>query len=355
MNKNAECYYKNARELLIPVKPVAEIDGFVLNFGRKHYFNRGVINCFNDHCSVSIARDKYASNKLLEKAGLPVPKAITINKTDFEEGFLKEYVSELTFPLVIKPTLDGRRGRGVLCNIQTIEELTQHLASLFLDEDFISIEEFHGNLNSYRVLIFKNKLLGVVQRYPAHVVGDGKHNLEELIELKNIQRNKTSDMLAPILIDEELQIRLAELGLNLKYIPEENKSITLCYVCNSSRGGTFKALGKQICIENKQLLIRAARVLNLNLVGFDIQCNDINLPIETSGGVIIEANANPSVRIHEEATDGIPHNVTKPILRSLIWRHPFSYLWNLYKNKQSALYMRMALLLIIIGILYVIY
>lgn len=350
MNKNAECYYQSALDLYLPVRSIPEIDGFDLKLGGRRYFNRGVINCFNDHCSVSIARDKYSSNKLLEQAGFPVPKATAINRADFEEGYLEEYLSDLTFPLVIKPSQDGRRGRNVLCNIQTMDELRHHLITAFMTDDIISIEEFHGHLNSYRVLIFKNKLLGIVQRYPAHVIGDGKHTLQELIDLKNIERQAMSDILAPILIDEELHIRLNELGLTLAYIPQQNEAIQLCYVCNSSRGGTFKALGRTICKENKQLLIRAARVLNLNLVGFDIECSDINLPIETSGGVIIEANANPSVRIHEQAKDGIPHNVTKTILRSLIYRHPLSYLCSLYTHRYTGFIIRFLIMALGIGI-----
>ncbi len=351
MNKNAEQYYQTALSLYLPVTPIPEIDGFDLRLGKKRYFCRGVVNCFNDHCSVSIARNKYCSNKLLENAGFPVPKAIAISRAEFEDGKLEEYLVGLKFPLVIKPTQDGRRGRDVLCNIQTLEELKQHLTSLFLVEELASIEEFHGNLKSYRVLIFKNKLLGVVRRYPAHVIGDGQHTLQELIDLSNIQRQKISDMLAPIVVDEEVQIRLKELGLTLNSIPYKGESITLCYVCNTSRGGTYEPLGKSICKENKRLLIRAAHTLNLNLVGFDIECVDINRPIETTAGVIIEANANPSVRIHELAiTGGTPHIVTPTILRSLIYRHPLSYLWGLYKNKRTAFYVRSFILVIVAAV-----
>ncbi|WP_298626831.1 UDP-N-acetylmuramyl peptide synthase [uncultured Legionella sp.] len=351
MNKNAEHYYRSAINLFLKAVPVAEIDGFEFYIGKKKYFNRGVINCFNDHCSVSIARDKFASNKILERAGLPVPKATFISRQYFEEGSLEELIFGLTFPLVIKPTLDGRRGRAVLCNIQTMEQLRTYLAAYFLHDDYISIEEFHGNLKSYRILILGNKLLGVVERFPAHVVGDGTHNLQELIDLKNQERQQLSDILEPIMFDDELYIRLNELGITLDYIPAKNESITLCYVCNSSRGGTYKPLGQTICKENIKLLIKAAKALKLNLVGFDVQCKDINLPIESTVGVIIEANANPSVRIHEQATNGTPHNVTKAILRSLIYRHPFSYLYGLYKNKCTSFYIRsmMFTLILVLG------
>lgn len=348
MNKNAECYYQSALSYYFDARPIPEIDGFEIRLGKKRYFNQGVINCFNDHCSVSIARNKFASNKLLEQAGFPVPLATVIAQTYFENGYLEETIKELQFPLVIKPAQNGRRGRNVLCNIQNLEQLKKHLKASFLDDEFISIEEFHGNLNSYRVLIFKNKLLGVVQRFPAEVTGDSKHTLKELIHLKNIERAKKADILAPIAVDEELHIRLNELGLTLDYIPKRHETIKLCYVCNASRGGTFASLGQRICEENKKLLIKAAKILNLNLVGFDIECKDINLPITSTGGVIIEANANPSIRIHEQPLIGPSQNVSKIILRSLIFKHPLSYLLGLYHHKRTKLYFRVLMFTLVI-------
>jgi D-alanine-D-alanine ligase-like ATP-grasp enzyme len=355
MNPNAQHYYKSALKLLLPVRPLPEIDGFDVVLGKKRYFCRGVINFCNDNCSVSIARNKFSTNKLLEHAGLPVPKAIALNKIDFEGGRLEHYLHDLRFPLVIKPTNESRRGDDVLCNIQTMEELKTQLSSLFLKHEFISIEEFHGNLNSYRVLMFNKKVLDVVLRSPARVTGDGIHNLRELINLTNIQRQQTSTLLLPIVIDKELHIRLNELGLDLDYVPKQDESITLCYVSNASRGGTFESLGKKICKENKKILAQAAYVLNLNLVGFDVQCADINVPMKLSRGVIIEANSNPSIRIHEESLEGgVSVNVTKTILRSLIYRHPFSYLYSLYKNGRAMTYVRGIIAILLFGTAFII-
>ncbi len=352
MNKNAERYYRSACRLRLPVTPLPEIDGFDILLGRRRYFCRGFVNTFNDHCSVTIARNKYCTNKLLEKGGIPVPKAVAVCLEQFEN--IEEHIRDLRFPLVIKPTKDSQMGQDVLCNIKTLTELKTHIRPLLERYEHVSIEEFYGNLNSYRVFVFKKKVLGIVLRSPAQIVGDGQHTIEELIEITNLKRQQTSEMLAPIEIGDELHIRLNELGKRLSDIPYENEKIILRYVSNASRGGTFKPLGRKICKENRQLLARAAHLLHLNLVGFDIQCQDINSPIETSGGVIIEANANPSVRIHEESLveDGVPHNVTEAVLRSLIYRHPLSYLYARYRNNEGRVYRRCAIALLLFGVAY---
>jgi len=351
MNKNAQYYYKNALKLLLPVEEVPEIDGFKLILGKTNYYFCHSGTPLNNSGSIYVARNKYCMNKILEKAGLPVPKAVFVNFTEFQAGKLEEKIASLSFPLVAKPQA-GKLGQDVLCNIQNIQQLTNYMIKNFSYYDSVAIEEFHGNLNSYRVLILNNRVLGVIQRYPAHVIGDGKHNLQELIELTNIQRRQISDTLGPIVVDEECHIRLNELGISLSYVPKNGEWVTLIYTSNATRGGTYKSLGKQICKENRQLLIRAATELQLKLVGFDVQCADIQLPIEKPRDVIIEANDAPSVRIHESPMEGSPVYMSKKILRQLIYRHPFAYFHVLYKNQQSAFYVRSILFAACLGLMY---
>ncbi len=289
---------------------------------------------------------------MLERAEIPVPNAVSINVDEFNQNLTEEIISELKFPLVIKPLLNGAQGKDVLCNIQTLEELLVHLEKFFASYNLLMIEEFHGKLKSYRVLVFNRKVVGVVIRHPASIIGDGKHTVEELISLTNAARKKINDFLGPIVVDDECQIRLNELGIGVDYIPPIGKRIVLCYTSNATRGGTYESLGKQICKENRKLMVRVATVLNLGLAGIDVECADINKPIAGSNGVIIEVNHRPSIRIHEFPISGTPHLVTKEIMRSFIFRHPFAYLSALYSNKQSAFYIRLFILLSVIAVIY---
>lgn len=345
INRNAKCYYETALKFFLPVEVIPEIDGFRLNLGKQHYYFSGVGAPFNNSGSIAASRNKYSMNRILDRAGFPVPKATSLHISEYQQGMLEEKISKLSFPLVAKPLL-GKLGRDVLCNIQTIEQLKKYLDENLPYYEFVTIEEFHGNLNSYRVLIFNKRVIGVVQRYPAEVCGDGIHTLRELIDITNDKRLTISDTLSPITVDEECEIRLNELGLDLSYVPKKDESVILGYTSNASRGGTYCSLGNKICKENRRLLIRAANELNITLVGFDVQCTDINIPIETSQGIIIEANDGPSVRIHEYPMAGYPVKVTRKIIRSYIYRHPLLYLKVLYENRYTALYFRVSLLVV---------
>ena len=323
-NQNCENYYQSALSLKLPVRLLPEIDGFEVYFGKKRYFFRGANHHMNGFTSANISKNKYSTLLLLKKAGFPVPRFKAISEQDCQEHPLKDLISELNFPLVAKPTIDGRKGEGVVCNIKTIKALQSYLDDGWETREFINIEEFHNHLNSYRVLVLKGKVIGVVKRFPAMVIGDGQHSIHELIKRDNVLREKTNEILKPIMIDEECLTCLDEAGLALDDIPHDGQVIQLGYTTNTSRGGTVISLGKKIPKDNERYFAKAARVVDLNLVGFDVLCEDIYEPFTSSQGVFIETNFSPSTRIHEEF--GIkPVRVTRIILKDLIKRHPFRY------------------------------
>lgn len=285
-------------------------------------------------------------NKVLQAAGLPVANIRALNKEEFHKENMADLVQGLSFPLVVKPTQDTALGQDVLCNITSLEQLRASMIDRYKRHRFLSIEEFHGGLNSYRVLVFNHKIIGVVQRFPAAVVGDGIHSIEELIVLHNKERKKFKKTvsLGAIKVDEEYKIRLKELNITLATIPKDKETIVLCYTCNSTRGGTMKSLGKQICKENARMLCKASKALNLTIVGFDVACEDILIPIEKSRGIIIEANYNPDITIHEKPMSGTPNQVSKVILKKLIVKHPFAYLYGLYQNMVNPFYIKALLI-----------
>ena len=338
-NKNTGLFYKSAKELFLPVEIRGYIDGFSFQLGKICYFFRGFETPFNNSCSSRLSENKYCANKILEDAGIAVPKAVTIHSSEFKNDELEAMIDHLTFPLVLKPTVSSL-GRDVYCKIPDISQLKILMAKIYAKNEWLTIEEFHGNLNSYRVLVFKKKVIGVVQRYPAHVIGDGTHTIIELIALSNIKRAQLTDELAPIIIDEECQIRLNELGITPEYIPTENERVVLYYTCNASRGGTYEALNTKLCKKSRQFFIKIASILNLNIAGIDVECLDVNSPNIHSESIIIEVNAGPSIRIHENAQSMKPNRVTKKMIRSIIYRHPLSFISLLYKNKQTAPYIR---------------
>lgn len=333
------------------MKPIEELDGFELNLHKHHYFFYGAEPPINSATSTRIGRHKYLANRLLEKAEIPVPKAVLVGKEELEQDAFSIHLRQLKFPLVVKP-LNERQGNGVLCNIQNIDELRSALSQAFATYAVVIVEEFHANLLSYRVLVFNQKVIGVVLRHPSAVIGDGQHNINELITLTNKERKKINEFLGPITLDTEALICLKEQKLNQDYVPRVGEKVALGYTCNATRGGTYENINTRINKENRKLMIRVANTLNLKLVGIDVQCADINKPIRYGEGVIIEANEIPSIRIHELPMYGPANLVTRKIMRYFIYRHPLAYLCSLYFNKRTAFYVRCCIVAVLIAVIY---
>lgn len=307
-------------------------DGVEIKLGPHRYLFRYGATPYNDFGSTKVGGDKFLMNRLLAAHGFPVPKSRTISRERYHAG---DYcLDDLPFPVVAKPTAFTARGYQVICNIQNLEELEAYFEYAFLEHQRISIEQFCADLKHYRVLVLDDKVIGVVQREPARVIGDGLHNIEALIALENNKRQTAYAYLTmgDLVVDQEYEIRLRELGLTLKSIPEKGRTIRLCYNANSSRGGTMTGMGDQICSENEKLFVDAAKTLNLKIVGYDVVCTDINIPIAKSEGYIIEANICPDITIHETPLFGKPHPVAKIIFKKLIRQHPFYYLQHRLKR-----------------------
>jgi len=329
------------------------MNGFELAISKRRYFFYNNDTPLNTSSSSFIAMNKYCTNHILAAANIPVPRGVLFHNSDLERESLANIIADLRFPLVIKPT-DGSLGIGVLCNIKTINELSFFLKQYSSLYPSMIIEEFHGRLKSYRVLVFNRKIIGVVLCHPARVLGDGQHNIQELVELTNIKRKEINDYLGPIVLDEECQIRLKELGIDQRYVPAVGEVVVLCYTSNPTRGGSYESLGVKICKENRKTMIKIAEILHLGLVGIDVECTDINTPLSQSQGVILDVNHRPSMLIHEVPINGQPQYVTKNIMRSFIFRHPFSYLHSLYLNRSraTAFYIRVAIASLVSAAIY---
>lgn len=347
MKKNAKRYYQSALYYHLPVEPLPDLDGFLVHIGKKNYYFFERSTPFNNMNSHRLALHKYYTSYFLAKAGIPVPAFVAISKQRFDDGMLEEDIAELEFPLVAKPMMATGFGDDVFCNIQTIQQLQEHLQQLFERYSYVNVEEYHGNLKSYRVLVFKQKVIGVVYRRAAFVEGDGVHSIRELIEMTNQKRQQQSEILKPIVHDMECEISLQKLSMTLDSVPKSGEEIPLGFTSNSSRGGTFKSIGKTICRENKAILLKAAKILDLDIAGIDVECEDINIPFSKSEGVVIEVNSSPSVRVHEESFEGKPVAVTRTIMRSLIFKHPFAYCWILFNHRQTRPYIRAIIILIV--------
>ncbi|MBD2021018.1 ATP-grasp domain-containing protein, partial [Leptolyngbya sp. FACHB-36] len=130
--------------------------------------------------AVELASDKEGTKQILRQAGVPVPRGAVINFLDELEEAIQEVGG---YPIVIKP-LDGNHGRGITINITSWEQAEEAYDAAKAVSRSVIVERFYQG-RDHRVLVVNGKVVAVAERVPAHVVGDGRLTIEQLIDKTN--------------------------------------------------------------------------------------------------------------------------------------------------------------------------
>ena len=85
---------------------------------------------------------------------------------------------------MIKP-LDGNHGRGITIDIRNWEDAEAAYEMARQVSRSIIVERYYVG-RDHRVLVVNGKVVAVAERIPAHVVGNGKSTITELIEETNL-------------------------------------------------------------------------------------------------------------------------------------------------------------------------
>ncbi|MDJ0590729.1 MAG: cyanophycin synthetase [Pleurocapsa sp. MO_226.B13] len=267
--------------------------------------------------AVELACDKEGTKTILDNAGVPVPKGTVIHYLDELEQAIADIGG---YPIVIKP-LDGNHGRGITININdwSEAEAAYDLASQASKTRSVIVERYYPG-NDHRVLVVNGKVVAVAERVPAHVVGNGKSTIEELIEITN-QDPKRGDghdnVLTKITIDRTSQAVLEKQGYQLDSVLPPQQVAYLRATANLSTGGVAIDRTDEIHPENIWIAQRTAKIIGLDIAGIDIVTSDISQPLKATGGVIVEVNAAPGFRMHAAPSEGLPRNVGASVLDML--------------------------------------
>ncbi len=265
---------------------------------------------------VDIASDKGLTNRLLDSAGLPVPRAEVV---DTAEGALAA-AHRLGFPCVVKP-LDGNHGRGVHLDLRSDEAVLSAFDGARRESRSGDlVVETYVSGNDYRVLVIGGKVAAVAQRVPASVTGDGEHTIRALAEQANADPRRGighEKVLTRIKIDEAAEEIVRAQGFELDAVPPAGTWIKLALTGNMSTGGTSIDRTFEAHPDNIEIAETAARVIGLDIAGIDLICPDVTEPVRETGGAIVEVNAAPGFRMHTHPTEGEPQFVARPVIDSL--------------------------------------
>ena len=258
----------------------------------------------------NLCQDKDLTKKQLAKYGIRVPRGEKLEKS-VDLNYLSKLATELTYPVVMKPVGENA-GKGVFSNItdepmlfETFDYLTNDLGY-----DEVILEEFIEG-EEHRLLSVGNKVVGVVKRVPANIIGNGKDTIRTLIRQKNKAKRINPVVYNKIIeIDREVENELSKSGYGLSDILEKDKQLFLRNKSNVSAGGDPVDVMDQIDESVIHIGERAAKAIpGIELGGIDMIINP-----KTKEKVIIEINTKPMIGLHVFPEKGEPRDVVKEIV-----------------------------------------
>ena len=266
------------------------------------------------HIAVELASDKEETNKILATLGLPVPKQELVQS----ESQAVRAAKRIGYPVVTKP-YNGNHGRGISIRLTTEAEVAHGFAVAREHSRSVIVESFLEG-DDHRLLVVNGELVAATRRTPGHVVGDGAHNIAELVDIVNQDPRRGvghEKVLTRLELDAQAQKMMERAGVAADTVPDRGRVVYLRSTANLSTGGTATDVTDVIHPDNREMAERAVRAVGLDVGGVDFLSTDITESYRKIGGGICEVNAAPGFRMHVAPSEGTPRDAAGPVIDML--------------------------------------
>lgn len=293
------------------------VNYFVLRTKKKSFLFEGLPGAeflSRNPCSID---DKYKVKQFLKRNNLPVLEGGSFWFFQRKKA-LKFATQQLRFPLVVKP----RSGSGSSCvttDIQNIEQLQSAIDRVISRYSCFIVEKFLPDSFVFRATVIDFEKVFCVQQIPANVVGDGVHNISQLIEIKNKdpRRGDIKDknvILRKLVVNEETERLLRQQGYSFSSVPAGKEKVFLQKDSFLKLGGDLIEVTSEVHPENVELFCRLARLFDSKLVGIDFLASSISNSWKDQTCAVLELNSLPCIEMHHFPSQGKPQNVARALL-----------------------------------------
>jgi cyanophycin synthetase len=288
----------------------------LIQFGHGRFQQRiqATVTSRTPHIAVELASDKEETNRILGKLGLPVPRQRLVQQADDAV----QAAEKIGYPVVVKP-YNANHGRGITVHLTTPEQVRTAFDIAQEHSRSVIVESFIAG-DDHRMLVINGVLVAVAKRVPGHVVGDGQHTIEELVEGVNQDPRRGvghEKVLTRLLFDHQAETMLARKGYTRESVPADGEQVFLRSTGNLSTGGTATDMTDLVHPDNIEMAVRAVKAIGLDVGGVDFLSSDITESYKEIGGAICEVNAAPGFRMHMAPSEGRPRDVGGAVMDML--------------------------------------
>jgi len=260
--------------------------------------------------SYRITENKFLTNKFLKKNSFPMQAMEQYSDMDHAVKFLSKHKK-----IVIKPA-QGIHGKGITVGIEDSKQLSEAINFAQKNDPYgkVLLEAFCDG-DDFRVLVIGRKKVFVSKREPAFIIGNGKADIGNLIDLRNqklIERYRIKK-------DDLVKKNLKELDYSFSSILEEKEKVYLKKTANIKGGGTASDFTDKISDTIRNAAIEISNNLKMDVLGIDVITEDIS----SDKFKVIEVNAYPGILLHIYPVYGKSYNVADEIVKYFFLKEEF--------------------------------
>lgn len=244
--------------------------------------------------------DKHLLKRFFSDHQIPSPISVSVQNAKEARAAL----ATVGGTAVIKPR-SGSRGRHTTVFVKDEQSLMRAFESAKKLCTYVSIET-HLTGPVSRATVVDGTLAGFFTATAPSVTGDGVSNITELIEKKNSSKKERVENI--VLTDEHRRF-LARQGYDEVSVPPDGEVVQLTHRTGRLFGGETRELLGSEHPDLRIILEKAARVLGVGIVGFDLIIPDPEKSPSGQRWGIIEANTLPYIDLHYLPLYGMPSNV----------------------------------------------
>lgn len=245
---------------------------------------QGIVQEWVDSSAEKICDHKDKTKELFKSLGIPTPESLVFEKPD--ELFRK---IDQSLSYVCKPSV-GSNGIGVQMDIGSMNDVKSYYQTYGKLCDKHLIEEF---VNGYdlRIQVINSEIIAACLRLPAHVMGNGKSTLKQLISLRRKEikvQNPSNDLI----VDGQTMELLENQNILLQDIIPMNNKIHLKKVANMAQGGHAIDVTNEIDSIYHYWVRSISKELNIGYFALDLITEDhINFKIRNTFALEINSRA----------------------------------------------------------------
>lgn len=289
LNPYARVIADEARRRGINVEVLdAEWGELRLSHGGRSILTRESLSELTTAVAMSRCDDKRVTRRIVEQAGLSVPRGRTATGDEDDRRFLAEVGT-----VVVKPAR-GEQGEGITVGVRDPADLEaavalarQHCPQVLLEELVVG--------HDLRVVVIGHEVVAAAERRPASVIGDGRSTVRELIVAQSRRRAAATGGESRIPLDEGTEATVRAHGHEMDDVLPLGEELEVRRTANLHTGGTIHDVTDQLHPALATAAVAASRALDIPVTGLDFVVPDLAGPDH----VLIEANERPGLANHE--------------------------------------------------------